>query len=377
MIDASFDLGRGRSASVSGAYQYDTGQRLRLLGLPTPQELAMRDDFLSGDEVIVQAQYSYRGDSQSEARLAQFDEARGAWLADVPDAYLTRHAAVTVHIYVMYGREGEQARAKTCYEAVFTPISRPAPGDRVTPAQENAWDVLVTEVTLSLAQMNTAASNAAAATEQAISATDRAYAAAEAAHGAAGYADRWYSARAQAQTLAPGAQASVTLEEDDDGLLLTYGIPRGERGEAGEQGPAGAAGARGPQGEKGEPGAQGIPGLAVKRLWERDAGEVGFEPRTLDIDLSPYDMCLVEYKYGEQVDLMLQQAATVTGTFGIRLMTVAGKAGETAMAQSRDLSITPGQVVVREGYRGGDVNNNACIPMIIYGVKLAEVTDNE
>ena len=43
MIEASFEQGRGRSAAVSGAYQYDTGQRIRMHGLPGPEELARRD----------------------------------------------------------------------------------------------------------------------------------------------------------------------------------------------------------------------------------------------------------------------------------------------------------------------------------------------
>ena len=34
MIEASFDGAAARSTAVSGAYQYDTGQRLRLLGIP-------------------------------------------------------------------------------------------------------------------------------------------------------------------------------------------------------------------------------------------------------------------------------------------------------------------------------------------------------
>ena len=42
MIDASFDR-HSRSAAVSGIYQYDTGQRMRLRGLPSPEELLEKD----------------------------------------------------------------------------------------------------------------------------------------------------------------------------------------------------------------------------------------------------------------------------------------------------------------------------------------------
>lgn len=59
MIDAIFDR-HSRSAAVSGVYQYDTGQRLRLRGLPSPDEMLERDTLLSGEEVTVQAQFRLR-----------------------------------------------------------------------------------------------------------------------------------------------------------------------------------------------------------------------------------------------------------------------------------------------------------------------------
>ena len=65
MIHASFDDKSHKSAAIAGIYQYDTGQRLKMHGLPSPKELAERDDFLSGDAVTVQAQYGFVGDSQT------------------------------------------------------------------------------------------------------------------------------------------------------------------------------------------------------------------------------------------------------------------------------------------------------------------------
>lgn len=55
---------------------------------------------------------------------------------------------------------------------------------------------------------------------------------------------------AEAETLAPGEEATVTYANRH----FSFGIPRGERGEKGEQGE------RGEQGEKGEQGIQGVPG---------------------------------------------------------------------------------------------------------------------
>lgn len=244
MILASFDAQRSRETAIAGAYQYDTGQRIRMHGLPTPEELAMMDDFLSGDTVTVQAQFCYEGDSQSEPRLALFDEQQQAWLAPVPDAYLTRAQTVHVFVYVMYGADDTNSRSKTMYTGSFTPVSRPAPGTAVTPDQRNAWDALVAEVNLTLARMNTAISeaNAAAASvsEAAQRANDAANNADSAAEMAFAQAKAWKNATAQAVSLDEESDASVLLSSNEQGgRHLVFGIPRGEKGEKGDTGPAG------------------------------------------------------------------------------------------------------------------------------------------
>lgn len=112
MIHASFDDRSHKSAAIAGIYQYDTGQRLKMHGLPSPRELAERDDFLSGDAVTVQAQYGFVGDSQTETRMASYDEASGCWTADIPDIYLTRSSTVKVFVYVGYGAAGGRGTVK-------------------------------------------------------------------------------------------------------------------------------------------------------------------------------------------------------------------------------------------------------------------------
>lgn len=64
-------------------------------------------------------------------------------------------------------------------------------------------------------------------------------------------ADRLSGLGAEAETLEPGSQATVTVE---DGKIV-YGIPRGDQG---ERGPQGETGPQGPQGPQGEPGADGV-----------------------------------------------------------------------------------------------------------------------
>lgn len=263
MIEASFEANRARGASISGAYQYDTGQRLRLHGLPTPEELLETDDLLSGEGVTVQVQYSHKGDEQSEMRLARYDAEAGVWLADVPNAYLTRSAAVYIHVYVMYGMADGLSRAKTCYEAAFTPVSRPAPSTMVTPDQVSSWDAMVEEVNLTLSTMNTAISEANASIEEVKSMAESARAAAGGANAAAGNAQaaaqnantltgKLRGMQVTANTLPAGSGATAALTDDGTRYRLALGIPRGADGATGPQGE------RGPQGPKGDTGPAGV-----------------------------------------------------------------------------------------------------------------------
>ena len=278
MIHASFDDRSHKSAAIAGIYQYDTGQRLKMHGLPSPKELAEKDDFLSGDTVTVQAQYGYIGDSQTETRLASYEEESGCWTADIPDIYLTRSITVKVFVYVGYGAAEGMGRSKTCYEGSFTPISRPAPGTQVTPGQANAWDELVAEVNLTLAKMNTATSNTNAATEEASRATEAANTATEnadkatesaqqaaksandAAAGAAAQASHLQNMVVTAGTREYGSGSTASLTDDGTKKILSLGIERGPQGVQGPQGIQGATGPQGPKGDKGDKGDTGATG---------------------------------------------------------------------------------------------------------------------
>ena len=247
MIDASFDR-HSRSAAVSGVYQYDTGQRLRLRGLPSPDEMLERDTLLSGEAVTVQAQFGYEGDSQTEPRLAAWDEDLYAWMVDIPDAYLTRSETVRVYVEVYYGADDNGARTKTMYEGVFRPISRPASNDTATDDQLSAWETLAAEVDLVLSTAGPAQQNAVSQAESAISAANTAQASADNAREAAQEAKDAEDALAalgrtlggmtvQTETLAAGSAATATLS----GNVLTLGIPRGADGAKGDMGDTGPA----------------------------------------------------------------------------------------------------------------------------------------
>ena len=247
MIDAIFDR-HSRSAAVSGIYQYDTGQRMRLRGLPSPEELLERDTMLSGDAVTVQAQFAYEGDSQTEPRLAAWDDDLYAWLVDIPDAYLTRSETVRVFVEVYYGADENGARTKTMYEGVFKPISRPASNDTATDDQLAAWETLSAEVDLVLSTSGPAQQNAVSQAESAVLASNAAQTAADNAREAERNTQSATDALAalgrtlggmtvQTETLAAGSAATATLS----GNVLTLGIPRGADGAKGETGDTGPA----------------------------------------------------------------------------------------------------------------------------------------
>lgn len=250
MIVASFDKEQNRTAAVSGAYQYDTGQRLVMHGLPSPSEMAGEDDLLSGDLVTVQAQFSYLGDSQSDMRLAMWDEDRQVWLVDVPDDYLTRHRDVHVYVYLYYGSDEIGERAETAYEATFRPISRPAPSNKVTEEQIAQWNALKAEIEISLSKVNTALENANKAINDANNAADGAEDAADKAKNAEKLAeDAWdelsevtgrlTTSSKRTDSLSSGSAATAHIDLSSGEGSLVIGAPRGLQGQQGAQGDMG------------------------------------------------------------------------------------------------------------------------------------------
>lgn len=246
MIEAYFDSKMGRKGLITGAYQYDTGQRLRLSGLPSPDEFAQMDDFLSGDIITVAVHYSRVGDTQAATHLATYDDWRGAWLAKIPDEYLSRHVAVNVLVHAYWGNDGEQERGKTMYEGTFVPISRSAPNNTVSDDQIRQWENLEQEVQLALVPVESAtekAKNAAAEAEEASKAADQSADNADMAATRAKAALDALIAESKAlaglsinvTNLSAGASATATK----NGNTITLGIPRGAAGKKGATGDTG------------------------------------------------------------------------------------------------------------------------------------------
>lgn len=242
MIEASFDR-NSQQAAVSGVYQYDTGQRLRFSGLPSPYEMGEADDFLSGDLAAVQAHFSYESDEQTTMRLVQWDEDRYCWMVNIPDEYLTRVEPVHVYVYVSHGSSEDETRGKTRYEGVFTPISRPAPDNVVSEDQLDRWEALEAEVVLALSSSQTAAQNALDKVDNANEAAEEAAQAAKNAQEATAEVisaldnlkavdEMWSATQATRYT---GNEAGAVLA--DQIIVLT--LPEGEKGPVGDPGDTG------------------------------------------------------------------------------------------------------------------------------------------
>jgi len=248
VIVASFD--GTRSAAVGGVYQYDIGQRLVMHGLPSAEELARQDEMLSGDLVTVQAQFSYKGDSQADMRLAMWDEARRAWVVDVPDEYLTRSRDVHVYVYLYYGADATRERAQTAYEATFCPISRPAPSGTVTEEQLKQWETLKAEIEISMSRVDNAIKSAFDAASEAEAERGRIQTETEGASSAAVVVKKAIDALGDAGSdvgnaeisvvsLPAGSQATASLDMTGNVGRLTLGVPRGSNGAQGAQGETG------------------------------------------------------------------------------------------------------------------------------------------
>lgn len=294
MIDVHFDLTGSRAATVSGVYQYDTGQRLRLRGLPSQRELSGIDNYIdtlyddAGNIIpeseripVVEVHFAHDGDTQAETRLGVWDIDGQYWTADVPDEYLTASASVHAWVTVYHGEvetmeqavdeeTGEpvvdesgapvmvvtewRTRARTMYEAVFTPIHRSAPSNTVTDEQEAQWLDKQAAIDDGYDDLEAARKNAVSAAEYAagiiesLKAEGAAQTAAEAAQAAQAALDAvkaaggaWENANVVTRNLAAGTEATADVSAGGGTKTLTIGMPKGETGTDGAKGETGPA----------------------------------------------------------------------------------------------------------------------------------------
>lgn len=218
-------------------------------GLPSPKELAGEDEFLSGELVTMQVHFGLKGDTQTQARLALWEEESRCWLTMIPDEYLLTAESVYAYIYVSYGLDEQgNGRTKTMYELVFRPIGRPAPNNVATSEQWEAWATKKEETQLAIDALESAAENARGTVSSAQEAAQAAQNAVQQAkerkesllvqeERMANIQTRWSGMEVRAISLAAGAAATASIQ----GGVLTLGLPRGANGEKGETGDTGPA----------------------------------------------------------------------------------------------------------------------------------------
>ena len=106
---------------------------------------------------IVTAQFAFATDTQ--AINSETSVRKGVLYTKIPDEILQENQEARAYIYVT---QGEHA-ARTLYEVVFTPITRPAPSDRVPIEVTNEWDTLRAEIARHIDDTDAAANRANAA----------------------------------------------------------------------------------------------------------------------------------------------------------------------------------------------------------------------
>jgi len=195
----------------------------------------------------VQVHFGLKEDSQTQARLARWDEDSRCWLAAIPDEYLQTTESIYAYVYVSYGLDEEgNGRTKTMYELVFRPISRPAPNNVATIEQWEAWAIKKEEIDLVIEELRAAQAGISAAQQNAQASAQEAAAAAKDAQSAMEDAQEkqmrleairlyWEKLTVRTVSLQAGEEATVSLA----GNVLTYGLPRGAAGEKGDAGDTG------------------------------------------------------------------------------------------------------------------------------------------
>lgn len=204
VIVAAF--GGSKVVRTRALYQWDYGQVLQFSGLDLPDAYTVH--------------FSNQGVGGEAKTMVG-----GADGVDIPDEYLTTGQTVYAWVYLHAG----DADGETVYSVIIPVVARPQPTeDEPTPVQQGVID-------------------------QAIAALNAGVQAAQEA------AESVQDMGVEAETLAPGSEATVEKSVDEDGVVtLTFGIPRGDTGATGPQGPQGERGLTGPTGPQGVPGQDGV-----------------------------------------------------------------------------------------------------------------------
>ena len=232
-VTAAF--GASKVVRTRALYQWDYGQILRFAGLDLPDAYTVH--------------FSNQGvGGEAKTMVGNSDG------VDIPDEYLTTGQAVYAWVFLHAGEDD----GETVYAVVIPVVARPKPTeDEPTPQQQGVID-------------------------QAIAALNAGVEAAEEA------AESVQNMGVEAETLAPGSEATVekSVDPDSGAVTLAFGIPRGEQGVQGPQGIQGIQGIQGVQGERGLTGPAGPAGATGATGATGPAGADGVSPEVSVTDIT-------------------------------------------------------------------------------------------
>lgn len=244
------------------AFQYDYGQVLMLSGFTLPQAFEVHFSI---------------GNGKSVTMIGSDDQVQ------IPDECLRNAGTLTAWLYLHDTESDGETRF-----VIEIPVEARAEitDQEPTPVQQDV-------ITQAIAALNAGVEAAQAAQEAAQSAQEAAETAQEEAEAAA---DSVKNADATAETLEPGSQATVVVEDVDGVKTFHFGLVKGDKGDRGEKGDIGEAGpkgdpgqdgytpvkgidyfdgAQGPKGDNGDKGDQGDPGIQGPKGDKGDTGEQG------------------------------------------------------------------------------------------------------
>lgn len=229
------------------AFQYDYGQVLMLSGFTLPQAFEVHFGI---------------GNGKSITMIGTEDQVQ------IPDECLRNAGTLTAWLFLHDAETDGETRF-----VIEIPVNARAEitNQEPTPVQQDV-------ITQAIAALNTGVEAAQAAQEAAQSAREAAETAQEEAEAAA---ESVKNADATAETLEPGSQATVVVEDVDGVKTFKFGLVKGDKGDRGEQGIQGVPGQDGYTPQKGIDYFDGKPGYTpIKGVdyFDGEPGQDGYTP---------------------------------------------------------------------------------------------------
>lgn len=109
-----------------------------------------------------------------------------------------------------------------------------------------------------------------------------------------------------------------------------------------------------------------LKGIGAAKLWENASPDSAFAAQTLSVDWTPYDFILI--LYSQLTSWPDRDASTIASTASEGAV-LSGVWGSEGTAMHRLCEFVTGGIAFNAAYYNTKVNNDACVPRFIYGIK--------